>query len=113
MFPRETLSERLIAHALGEDGSDDAVLTAWLRDSSGIAVADLEREINGAGYAIRENLGNRPALRVFTLNTQLHPQSANAWASLAECHAAPGDAATAAEMYAKSRQLAEAEKAKP
>ncbi|MBJ6759124.1 class A beta-lactamase-related serine hydrolase [Myxococcaceae bacterium JPH2] len=106
LFPRETLSERLITHALADDGSDDTALRTWLRDSSGIAEADLEREINGAGYAIRENLGNRPALRVFTLNTQLHPQSANAWDSLAECHAALGDAETAAALYAKSRQLA-------
>lgn len=52
-------------------------------------------------------------LKVFTLNTQLHPQSANALDSLAECHAALGDAAIAASLYAKSRQLAEAAKAKP
>ncbi|NBD10147.1 serine hydrolase [Corallococcus sp. Z5C101001] len=113
LFPRETLSERMFTHALSDDGSDDAALKTWLRDGSGITADDLERELNGAGYAIRENLGNRPALKVFTLNTQLHPQSANAWDSLAECHAALGDAATAAELYAKSRQLAEAAKAKP
>ncbi|MFY1829619.1 serine hydrolase domain-containing protein [Myxococcus fulvus] len=112
-FPRETLSERLITHALAEDGTDDMALKTWLRESSGIAAEELEREINGAGYAIRGNLGDRPALKVFELNTTLHPESANAWDSLAECHAALGDAATAAELYAKSRQLAEAAKSKP
>ncbi|AKQ63569.1 Beta-lactamase class C and other penicillin binding protein [Myxococcus hansupus] len=113
LFPRETLSERMFTHALADDGGDDAALNAWLRDSSGIPAKELEREINGAGYAIRENLGNGPALKVFSLNTQLHPKSANAWDSLAECHAALGDAETAATLYAKSRQLAEAAKAKP
>ncbi len=113
LFPRETLSERMYTHSLADEGSDDTALKTWLRDGSGIPAKELERELNNAGYAIRENLGDRPALRVFTLNTQLHPQSANAWDSLAECHAALGDADTAAALYAKSRQLAEAAKEKP
>ncbi|MCP3061500.1 beta-lactamase family protein [Myxococcus sp. K38C18041901] len=113
LFPRETVSERLFTHALADDGADDTALKAWLRDGSGIAAEALERAINGAGYAIRGNLGDRPALKVFKLNTVLHPESANAWDSLAECHAALGDATIAAELYAKSRQLIEAAKAKP
>ncbi|WP_408890495.1 serine hydrolase domain-containing protein [Myxococcus faecalis] len=113
LFPRETLSERLITHALADEGADDTGLKTWLRDGSGGATEELERAINSAGYSVRENLGDRAALKVFTLNTVLHPESANAWDSLAECHAALGDAVTAAELYAKSRRLADAVKAKP
>ncbi|GAB3051009.1 hypothetical protein GCM10027214_11920 [Stenotrophomonas tumulicola] len=105
-FPHALLSERLIAHALAEGSAGEDAMQAWLRDGSGIPAAELERAINATGYAIRENLGARVALKVFTLNTTLYPGSANAWDSLAECHAALGDTATAEAMYAKSRALA-------
>lgn len=43
---------------------------------------------------------------MFTLNTELYPDSANAWDSLAECHAALGQKETAERLYAKSKTLA-------
>jgi len=36
----------------------------------------------------------------------LYPDSANVWDSLAECHAALGDAETAKALYAKAKALA-------
>ncbi|WP_286073836.1 serine hydrolase domain-containing protein [Stenotrophomonas sp. 59] len=105
-FPHAVLSERLIAYALDDDAGAAPALRAWLRDSSGIATDELERAINADGYAIRENLGARRALKVFTLNTELYPDSANVWDSLAECHAALGDAETAKALYAKAKALA-------
>ncbi|WP_164135846.1 serine hydrolase domain-containing protein [Stenotrophomonas maltophilia] len=105
-FPHAVLSERLIAYARDDDAGAAPALRAWLRDGSGIATDELERAINADGYAIRESLGARRALKVFTLNTELYPDSANAWDSLAECHAALGDAETAKALYAKAKALA-------
>lgn len=105
-FPHAVLSERLIAYALDDDAGAAPALRTWLRDSSGIATDELERAINADGYAIRESLGARRALKVFTLNTELSPQSANVWDSLAECHAALGDAEIAKALYAKAKALA-------
>lgn len=105
-FPHAVLSERLIAYALDDDAGAAPALRTWLRDSSGIAAKELERAINTDGYAIFANLGARSALKIFALNTELYPQSANVWDSLAECHAALGDAETAKALYAKAKALA-------
>ena len=81
-------------------------MRSWLRDSNGVPTGELERAINGDGYAIRESLGARKALKVFALNTELYPQSANTWDSLAECHAALGEREAADRLYAKAKKLA-------
>ncbi|MNB84365.1 Esterase EstB [compost metagenome] len=105
-FPHAALSEHLIGYALGSDSGSEGALHSWLRESSGIPSNELERVINATGYAIRNNLGDRPALKVFTLNTALYPTSANAWDSLAECHAALGEREIAEALYKKSKRLA-------
>nr|WP_258026925.1 serine hydrolase domain-containing protein [Stenotrophomonas pavanii] len=105
-FPHAVLSERLITYALDDDAAAAQAMRAWLRDDSGVTGDGLERAINAGGYAIRESLGAGRALKVFTLNTELYPDSANAWDSLAECHAALGEKETAERLYAKSRTLA-------
>lgn len=104
-FPHALLSERMIAYAM-DDGADAAdAMRAWLHDGNGVPAGEQERAINAGGYAIRENLGADRALRVFTLNTELFPDSANAWDSLAECQAALGHAELAKALYAKSKAL--------
>ncbi|HDS1580314.1 TPA: class A beta-lactamase-related serine hydrolase [Stenotrophomonas maltophilia] len=105
-FPHAVLSERLIGYALDDRADAAAAMRAWLRDSNKVAASELERAINADGYAIRQNLGARRALKVFSLNTELYPDSANAWDSLAECHAALGESETAERLYAKSKALA-------
>ncbi|MDT3528868.1 serine hydrolase domain-containing protein [Stenotrophomonas pavanii] len=105
-FPHAVLSERLIAYALDDDAAATQAMRAWLRDDSRVTGDGLERAINAGGYAIRESLGAGRALKVFTLNTELYPDSANAWDSLAECHAALGEKETAERLYAKSKTLA-------
>lgn len=105
-FPHAVLSERLIAYALDDDASAARAMRAWLRDDTQTTGSELERTINAGGYAIRESLGARKALKVFTLNTELYPDSANTWDSLAECHAALGDAEMAKALYAKSKAFA-------
>ncbi|WP_312661004.1 serine hydrolase domain-containing protein [Stenotrophomonas geniculata] len=105
-FPHAVLSERLIAYALDDSTDAKTQMRSWLRDSNGVPTGELERAINADGYAIRESLGARRALKVFMLNTELYPDSANAWDSLAECHAALGEAETAKALYAKAKALA-------
>lgn len=78
----------------------------WLRDNVRITGSERERAINASGYAIRESLGAGKALKVFALNTELYPQSANAWDSLAECNAALGEREAADRLYAKAKKLA-------
>ncbi|MBA0327858.1 class A beta-lactamase-related serine hydrolase [Stenotrophomonas maltophilia] len=105
-FPHAVLSERLIGYALDDSTDAKPQMRSWLRDSNGVPTGELERAINADGYAIRESLGAGKALKVFTLNTELYPQSANVWDSLAECHAALGEAETAKALYAKAKALA-------
>lgn len=105
-FPHAMLSERLIGYALDESTDATQAMRSWLRDSNGVPTGELERAINADGYAIRESLGARKALKVFALNSKLYPESANAWDSLAECHAALGEKETADRLYAKSKALA-------
>lgn len=105
-FPHTVLSERLIAYALDDSAGAAEAVHRWLRDSNKVAASELDRAINADGYAIRESLGARKAVKVFTLNTELYPDSANAWDSLAECHAALGEKETADRLYAKAKALA-------
>lgn len=105
-FPHAALSERLIAYALDDSAGAAEAVHRWLRDSNKVAASELERAINADGYAIRESLGARKAVKVFALNTELYPDSANAWDSLAECLAALGEKEAADRLYAKAKALA-------
>jgi len=106
-FPMEALSERLMAYASQAPGTSDALAQAnAIRASTPFDGALLERNINDAGYGIRENLGIAPAIRVFELNTLLFPDSANVWDSLAETYRLKGDAKKAEALYGKARDLA-------
>ncbi|MYM73940.1 serine hydrolase [Duganella sp. FT134W] len=93
-FRQEVLSEKLIAYALGETKTPTVE-----------GIPDLERFINASGYAARENLGLNEAIRVFTLNTTLFPDSANTWDSLAETYQAKGDQVKARQLYEKAHLL--------
>ncbi|WCE05968.1 serine hydrolase domain-containing protein [Pseudoxanthomonas sp. JBR18] len=105
-FPVEALSEALVGYALRPPAEGDTLAQAKrIRAGTTLSDMELERTINTAGYTIRENLGVDPALRVFVLNTVLFPDSANAWDSLAEAHAAKGDTQGAKLLYEKSRRL--------
>lgn len=105
-FPRETLSETLMGFALQTPAEGDVQAQARsLRASWTLDDAELERTVNAAGYAIRENFGVDSALRIFELNTVLFPESANAWDSLAEAHAAKGDTEKAKRLYDKAHRL--------
>jgi D-alanyl-D-alanine carboxypeptidase len=105
-FPTEALSETLVGYALQApvDG-DESAKAKSIRANFALGDSELEGAVNNTGYAIRENLGIDPALRVFKLNTVLFPDSANTWDSLAEAHAAKGDTEKAKALYDKAQRL--------
>jgi D-alanyl-D-alanine carboxypeptidase len=76
-----------------------------IRASTQLSDAELERAVNNTGYAVRDNLGIEPAMRLFELNTVLFPDSPNTWDSFAETHAAKGDKDRAQVLYEKARRL--------
>lgn len=104
-FPHAVLSERLIGYAVDDSTDAKPRMRSWLRNSNGVLTDELERAINADGYAIRESLGASKALKVFALNAELYPDSANVWDSLAECHAALGEKEAADRFYAKSKTM--------
>ncbi len=65
-----------------------------------------ERAINRLGYEFLRR-GPRPAvaIEIFELNTELHPESWNAWDSLAEGNMVAGNRERAIALYEKSLEL--------
>jgi len=66
----------------------------------------VEAELNGIGYFLlqqQKQVGG--AIMLFELNLELHPQSWNAYDSLAEGYYAKGDKQKALELYRKSVEL--------
>ncbi|TKR29831.1 beta-lactamase family protein [Luteimonas gilva] len=113
-FPVQAVSETLMGYALQQSAGSDAQAQAEsIRARSGLDATELERTVNNTGYAIRENLGVVPALRVFELNTVLFPDSANTWDSLAEAYAAQGDRKKAKALYDKAQRLSARSKRAP
>ena len=66
---------------------------------------DFEAEFNNVGYRLLEGSRFEDAIYVFTMNSQMFPDSANVWDSLAEGYWKAGDLAKAEEYYNKAIQL--------
>lgn len=100
-----SFSSRLSAalRAGGIDGMT-AAYRAWKSDPA-TANAFTEIEVNAMGYALMNGGQLDAALRLLELNAESHPQSANAWDSLAEAHMKRGNTAKAIEYYEKSLEL--------
>ena len=64
-----------------------------------------ENQFNRIGYRLLNNNDLQSALYVFQLNTELFPNSANAWDSLAEAHWKLGEADKAKELYKKALEM--------
>jgi CubicO group peptidase (beta-lactamase class C family) len=85
------------------DGSVEAAIRQF--DAALKSGAIPENSINSLGYRLlrKKRLGD--AVCILQLNTELHPQSANAWDSLAEAYMNSGDKPQAIEFYEKSLTL--------
>jgi hypothetical protein len=66
---------------------------------------NLERAVNRKGYDLVSKGELRRALNVFTLNSRLFPDSANAWDSLGECAFSLKEYDLALQYYGKSVEL--------
>jgi tetratricopeptide (TPR) repeat protein len=73
---------------------------------SGLPAADIvESMINAMGYELLENGEIDAAMKVFNLNVETFPLSANTWDSLAEAAMTKGDHETAIRCYRVSVSL--------
>jgi tetratricopeptide (TPR) repeat protein len=63
-----------------------------------------ERSLNLFGYSVLEK-DTAGAIRVFSLNAQVFPKSANVWDSLGEAHLKGGDVKAAKRFYERSLKL--------
>ena len=66
---------------------------------------DFEGELNRTGYTQIGRGDHQTAIAIFTFVTQLFPDSANAWDSLAEGYLEAGDVAKAKELYNKALSM--------
>lgn len=72
----------------------------------GMPAADIvESTVNAMGYRLLENGEIEAAIKVFNLNTETFPSSANAWESLAEAVMTKGDHQAAIRYYRVSLDL--------
>ncbi len=74
----------------------------------GMPAADfVESTVNAMGYELLENGEIEAAIKVFSLNTDTFPLSANTWDSLAEAVTAKGDHETASQYSRVALKLSQ------
>ena len=87
-----------------EAGKLDAALAGYrrLREVNPADPSVAEERLNALGYAFLTHDDYKPAIAIFLLNTQLYPDSANTYDSLAEAHMKKGDRKQAISLYRKA-----------
>jgi len=110
----------LLAYVEGQDSPDVEVGRAVVDLTNGnaeaaerrvrklvdeIDPAQVEIEVNNAGYGLMRAGRAREAARVFELNTEVFPESWNTWDSLGEALMEAGDTEAAIANYERSLQL--------
>jgi tetratricopeptide (TPR) repeat protein len=105
--PRVDKSVRVPAEDL-EAGRMDEALAAYrrLKTANPNDPSVAETRFNGMGYGYLQRGDTAKAIAVFRLNTELYPESANTYDSLAEAVEASGDKAGAIALYKKALEVA-------
>jgi CubicO group peptidase (beta-lactamase class C family) len=87
-----------------EAGKLDAALSGYrrLREANPADPSVAEERLNALGYAFLTRDEHKAAIGIFLLNTQLYPDSANTYDSLAEAHMKQGDRKQAIALYRKA-----------
>jgi len=82
----------------------DAAIAGYrrLREANPSDPSVAEGRLNELGYALLNQEEYKPAISIFQLNTELYPDSANTWDSLAEAHMKKGDRKQAIALYRKA-----------
>ena len=88
--------------AAGEKGAEGAIaeFSGQLKDGT-----IPEQTVNSVGFFLLRRKRTEEAIRVFRLNTELHPDSANTFDSLGEGYMEAGEKALAIENYEKSLKM--------
>jgi CubicO group peptidase (beta-lactamase class C family) len=73
-----------------------------LRDANPSDPSVAESRLNALGYAVLSRNEFKGAIAIFRMNTQLYPDSANTYDSLAEAHMKAGDRKQAIALYRKA-----------
>ena len=92
------MSKAGILTALGRDAEAKPVKTEALSVGT-------EPELNAYGYQLLNNGKFDEAIHIMKLNTENHPESANAWDSLGEAYALKGDKENAIKNFKKSLSM--------
>ena len=106
--PRPMTLEEELGETYRGRGIDDAlVLYAELKSEYyGRGAYNFgENALNAFGYEVLGNEDTEAAIKVFTVNTEQFPESANVWDSLAEAYMEAGDNESAIQYYSKSLEL--------
>jgi CubicO group peptidase (beta-lactamase class C family) len=105
LYPKR--SSAVALYEIFQKSGIDATLAAYRTYKSKPSDYDVsESEINTLGYQVLyHNKKPRDAIRIFALNTQEHPESSNAFDSLAEAYKVSGDTKTAKQDYERALQL--------
>lgn len=96
-----------------------SLIDAWLNDDvltdknsniRGLALQlkpllNSERELNSLGYLLLEHGKKQEAFRIFQVNAQLYPESANVLSSLGEGYFRTGDARSAVQFLEKALEI--------
>jgi tetratricopeptide (TPR) repeat protein len=105
--PRVDKNTRVPSEEL-EAGRVDEALAGYrkLKAANPSAPVVAEARFNGMGYGYLQRGETAKAIVVFRLNTELYPESANTYDSLAEATEASGDKAGAVALYKKALEVA-------
>ena len=93
--------------SLYDEGKQDQILPEARRmvNDPRYRYFPFESQFNQIGYKLLGEKQFEPALLVFTINTELFPESANVWDSLAEAHWKSGQIEKAKSLYQKAIEL--------
>ena len=102
---RKSIAETITA-TIASTGVDQAVNQYHELKASAPSTYNFdESELNSLGYELIKSKKLEEAIRIFQLNVEAYPQSANTYDSLAEAYMDNGDKAQAITNYQKSLQL--------
>src|SRR6185503_13486461 len=103
--PKLSIARKLlpVIHAQGIDAG--LALYSELRASAGKTYDFSEPELNGLGYTLLGSRRNADAIRVFELNIQQFPTSANVFDSLGDALTESGRPTEAAQAYSRAVNL--------
>jgi Predicted membrane protein (DUF2306)/Tetratricopeptide repeat len=95
-----------LATTIASSGVDQAVKQYHDLKSAGLATYNFdEDELNALGYQLIKANKFKDAIRIFQLNVEAYPQSANTYDSLGEAYMDDGNKGEAVANYQKSLQL--------